>query len=324
MPGPFNPDPEPKTLFSTHFMNHEMTRGCLFDEASGLVLARRACSTASTGHGTGDRLGRRVFLHIPAERINSSESFSSVRFIAPCAQIHDKIMKTPVPSEDRSAIEVARINARQVILVTIITAVAGIAGAMIQGVFSSGKIDSLNTQLTTSHAEVEVIGEALYRLTSNYIESYLFSTSRPEKAIAARQSGISESEFSYRRLRQAIFFNIDVLRANGTILEKTLGTLSQRGHNWIAPQKARILADFPEILATRLRWLEDEAIPALDRATREQNPVMQQVPTAKVPLPEGIQILTASNPAEVPVHNMAALREEVELIKRSLPARGQQ
>src|SRR6266516_2124436 len=123
-------------------------------------------------------------------------------------------MKNPDQSETRSAIEVARITARQVILVTIITAAAGIVGAIIQGVFSSHKNERLATQLTSTNMkaggleqrlkESEAEREALYRLTANYLESDLHSTS-VKGGDAAESSGLSETELAYRRLRRAVF-----------------------------------------------------------------------------------------------------------------------
>lgn len=114
-------------------------------------------------------------------------------------------MNSPATSErskDRNAIQIARINARQIILVTIITALSGIAGALIQGMFASGKIESLRNQLAGSTSKVEglqkdlegpgasaVEREALYRLTADYIESDLALT---DVAIPRLQRSIGE------------------------------------------------------------------------------------------------------------------------------------
>ncbi len=205
-----------------------------------------------------------------------------------------RIMKKRDQPETRSAIEVARITARQVILVTIITAAAGIVGAIIQGVFTSHKNESLATQLSSSDADK-----------------------------SSDSSGLSETELAYRRLRRAVFLNMSVLRANATIVEKTLDTLAQRGHKWVAPQKAGILADLPDLKTTRLRWLEDTAIPQLQQSIDAfvRRPA-QGIPTARVYLPEAIQIFTRSpdDRLAVTVESMEALKDEAALLKRSLSA----
>jgi len=244
-------------------------------------------------------------------------------------------MKKRDQPETRSAIEVARITARQVILVTIITAAAGIVGAIIQGVFTSHKNESLATQLSSSNMkakgldqslkESEAEREALYRLTANYLESDLYSTSTKggDADKSSDSSGLSETELAYRRLRRAVFLNMSVLRANATIVEKTLDTLAQRGHKWVAPQKAGILADLPDLKTTRLRWLEDTAIPQLQQSIDAfvRRPA-QGIPTARVYLPEAIQIFTRSpdDRLAVTVESMEALKDEAALLKRSLSA----
>lgn len=245
-------------------------------------------------------------------------------------------MSSPTTSdrpEDRNAIQIARITARQVILVTIITAVSGIAGALIQGMFASGKIESLREKLTSSASKVEglqkdlegpgasaVEREALYRLTADYIESDLALTAGKRNVV--RPAELSDTELNYRLLRRAVFLNMAVLRANQTIIENTLKTLTMRGRGWIEGQKARIISEFPEIKAARLRWLEDVAIPRLQQSIGDAaaRPIVQSVPSALVSLPREVWILNHA-PGEEPtvtVTSMAALKEEVELLKRTL------
>jgi hypothetical protein len=236
-------------------------------------------------------------------------------------------------SEDRNGIEIARINARQIIIVTIITAVSGLAGALIQGMFAAGKIDSLSDQLRSSTSKVEglqkdlegpgasaVEREALYRLTTDYIEGDIVLTAG--KGGPGQPDELSDTELNYRRLKRAVFLNVGPLRANRTILENTLQMLTQRGRGWIEGQRARIIAEFPELRATRLRWLEDVAIPRLQQSIDEiaTRPMVQSLPNAKVPLPREVWILNHAPGDEptVTVSSIVALKDEVELLKRTL------
>ena len=208
---------------------------------------------------------------------------------------------TPSRRDSETEITIAQINARQIILVTIITAASGIVGAVIQGVLASGKIETLKNHLISSTSKVKdlqndlegpsastVERDALYRLTSNSIESDLALTA--EKRNVVKPAELADNELNYRRLRRAVFLNMDILRANRTILENTFDTLTKRGHRWVDGQKARLISEFPEIKATRLRWLEDAAVPRLQHSIdeKERHPLSRSVPAAEVPSPRGL------------------------------------
>jgi len=170
-------------------------------------------------------------------------------------------MDSPAASEEQNAVRIARINARQIIVVTIITAISAIAGALIQGRFASEKVEGLRKELTGSASKVEslqkdldgvtVEREALYRLTADHIEDDLKLTVGKRNVVQPGE--LSYTELNYRRLRRAVFLNMVVLRANRTILENTLQALTLRGHGWIEAKKSRIISEFLEIKAVRLR-----------------------------------------------------------------------
>ncbi len=239
-------------------------------------------------------------------------------------------MDSPATSHEQSAVRIARINAGQVIIVAIITAISGIiAGALTQGKLTSGKVDGLKKELTSSASKVEILQkdldasaverEALYRLTADYIEGDLNLTEGKGGIIDTRE--LSNAELDYRRLRRSVFLNMSVLRANQTILENTLQALTLRGHEWIPAQKNRIISEFPGIKATRLRWLEDVAIPALQRSRDEmrQHPMSQSVASTNVLLPREVWILNKpEDEPKISVVDMQGLRDEVDLLKRSL------
>jgi hypothetical protein len=230
---------------------------------------------------------------------------------------------------DRQALQLARINFRQAVLVAAITAVAGTAGALIQGYFSSGRIQGLTSKLEHSDAKVkdlqgELAGpgasaverDALYRLTADRFENDFKLTEG--KGRSGSTGRLSQTELNYRLLRRAVFLNLDVLRANPTILQNTLDALVARGHPWVAEQKARIVAEFTQIKAIRLRWLQDVAVPQLERAINGAGPATQSIPFAQVALPREVWIQDSGQPPTVSVANLAELNEEIDLIKRSL------
>lgn len=230
------------------------------------------------------------------------------------------------PTENQNAVDGERIKGRSIIIVAMITAVSGVMGSVINGIFASRKIEGLTQQLTSSATKASALEQdvqeskpeqdALYRLTAAYLESDFQATSG--KSSPGIPAGMSETEFDYRRLRRAVFLNLGVLRANSTILGKTLAVVAQQGFGWVAPQKGRILGELGDIKAARLRWLEDSAIPqlqsAVDQASRS---TAQTTPTAQVPFPASIRIFD-DNPGAISVTNIEALKEEATLLKQSI------
>jgi hypothetical protein len=240
-------------------------------------------------------------------------------------------MAPKAPAENGREERIAQINARQAIYIALITAVAGIVGALIQGYFSSGKIQGLTEQLKSSDSKVEdlkgelagpsasvVERDALYRLTADRLEGDLELTAG--KGGGGQGAELAPTELQYRVLRRAIFLNLDVLRANPTILENTLETLVARGRPWVENQRARIVAEFPAIKSARLRWLQDVAIPELQRARSAAGQMSQSVPSAKVALPPEVWILDAAAGEEptVTVTSLSVLNDEVALLKSVL------
>lgn len=236
-------------------------------------------------------------------------------------------------SKKKAAISVARINSNQTIICTVITASFGILGVVIQGYFNSRQVTKLKSDLHDSTGTIERMEEklkgsaisvaerkALYRLTADVIESDLKLTSGKRDAVSP--SVISDEDLEFKRIRRAVFVHMGELRADVKILQNTLDEVSNRGHGWIAPHLPKILADFPTIKKEKLRWIEDHAIPALQKAIDEERdrPMAQDVPRATVKLPREIWIIQ-DNPGEQPtmtVTDMTALKSEADLIKQSL------
>src|SRR5208337_21754 len=253
-------------------------------------------------------------------------------------------METPTPAAPQEGshnldVAIVRINARQAIVVAIISAATGIAGALIQGVLSSHKVeaaekkaDNLKTALDQSEAD----REALYRLIANHLEDDLIATSGVTMQAAQQDSNFPESEIAFRLLQRAVFLKMDVLQANRDYLAKALDELVRRGHKWVAPQKERLCAALPDLAAKRLRWLEDVAIPELQESINRANdpkaggPRPQFVPSEMVPVPNDIPVLDkyrAGVPPYVllvPVSSMEALKREADFLKNrsGLPGQG--
>lgn len=235
-------------------------------------------------------------------------------------------------SQDPQAVQIARLGFRQAIVVAAISAVAAIAGALIQTGRLQGQLQTRDERIKSSDAKVKDLqGQlatasmsaeekaALYRLTADRLESDLNLTvgkGSPE----AGGSSLPEAELNYRRLRHAVFFNITTLQGNQAILEGTLAQLAARGRPWVADVKDRVAAGFPDLKTLRLRWLQDDAIPALQHAIAQRSPAQQSLPSATVKLPHEVWILdhaAGTEPTAI-VSSLDDLNEEVALLKRTL------
>jgi hypothetical protein len=157
---------------------------------------------------------------------------------------------------------------------------------------------------------------ALYQFTADSLDSQLVSTSGK-----TNESGTGDGELDYKRLKRAVFMSMHALQADPSIADSTLQQLVKRGHEWIAKVSPRLVAEFPDIRIARLRWLEDAAIPALQREfdALRHSPVQRAAET-KVVLPQEVWILSeeAGGIPTVVLTDLNSLKEEVRLIKDKL------
>jgi hypothetical protein len=158
---------------------------------------------------------------------------------------------------------------------------------------------------------------ALNRYITDRIEKVLFETS-------GKWRSVSKSEqIMVRRvlLRRAVFLNMLAFEADGDILRSALEHLVNRGHSDLKPAIEEVVIDLPNLKVSKLRWLEDEAIPALaeDIQKLRMSPV-QRGPIATVPLPQEFVVVNVSEFGQPVAHvtDMASLQEEVALLKKSL------
>ena len=130
-----------------------------------------------------------------------------------------------------------------------------------------------------------------------------------------------QNEIQYKRLRKAVFLRLLSFQADITILKDSLESLTKRGHSFVAIHITRILGELPRIKSEKLRWLEDQAIPALRRDIEDvQNSPVQRGASASVILPKIAWILDHDNddePKET-VYDMQLLEEEVSLLKETI------
>lgn len=200
--------------------------------------------------------------------------------------------------KNEAAITVAQINAKQIIIVTVITAISGTLGAVVQGYFGSRQVEGLKTNLVKTSGTIEGLREelegpgasiverkALYQLTADVIEDDLKLTRNKRDAVSPAE--LSDEELQFKRLKRSVFVHMDDIRANKSILENTLDEVAKRGYDWVVRQKPIIVADFAILKTSKLRWLEDRAIPALQDAIDEieRRPRIQDIPRADVNCP---------------------------------------
>lgn len=177
------------------------------------------------------------------------------------------------------------------------------------------QLEKSREQMAKAKAERKSHDEALYRLTVDHLEDEYKMTYG--KRIAASEK-LGADEINLRRLRRAIFVSMHTLNADATILEKTLAGMENRGIEGVGQHKAQILKEFPELRRRKLQWLQNSAVPALNRAMDEaQHSIRQSPPQAEVELPQGVWILD-DEPAKVfltPQNNLAG---EIETIKEKV------
>jgi hypothetical protein len=224
--------------------------------------------------------------------------------------------RTSVESTD---LRVARVTAKQVIAVAAITAISTVVVALVQSWGSAPKNDTGPTApvaVEGSEAVSRAERLALYRLIADRLEEDLKLTG--EKG-GARPSDLTEADIRFRSLRRSIFLNKMTLQADESVLRSSLDTLGKRGYSWVDAHRARVLAEFPHIKVSRLRFLEDVVIPSLQKAIQQHSPVAQSIPSISVALPEDARVIgLASDEPAVTFSSMAAVEEEVRVLKEAL------
>ena len=162
--------------------------------------------------------------------------------------------------------------------------------------------------------------KALNRLVADRLQWGL-QESEGKTVGSGSADGDEYDEIRYKRLRKAVFLNLLYFQADSTILKDSLESLNKRGYTFVAMHITRLVAELPRIKTAKLRWLEDQAIPALrhDIELLRHSPV-QRGAAASVVLPKIAWILDHSQGAEpeVTVQDMPLLEDEVSLLKETI------
>ncbi len=226
-------------------------------------------------------------------------------------------MTTPVQpvAADRSAVQIARIHARQIVIVTLITGASGIVGALVQtkviGPRSQREsvrgADSVVAARTTASERA-----ILYAVIGDHLERDL-----AVGMAMTRRGRDSDEEFRYRALRRAVFLNVGRMAGDVRVLARALVTLTARGHLWVAAVHGRLLMEYPSIKAARLEWLAEAAIPLVQRSLGQGVPNAGLV-TVRAALPPGVRGTMRTKGAMdlVQLDELAVLQRELELLAR--------
>jgi hypothetical protein len=162
--------------------------------------------------------------------------------------------------------------------------------------------------------------EALYRLTADRLESAFSATSGKGRFITDEAE---LQDINYKRLRRAVFMTMYALNADQAILERTFDILEKRGYAEVREHRERCLKEFAAIRKEKLRWLQDVALPEMEKvasATRQSK--SQNAPVATVRLPRTVWILNTDSGGDASVSigliEHDNLKSELDLIKRVL------
>jgi TolA-binding protein len=122
-------------------------------------------------------------------------------------------------------------------------------------------------------------------------------------------------------LRRAVFINILTFQADGDILRSALQHLVSRGFPDLKAAAEEVVRDLPNLKVLKLRWLQDVAIPelnkAIDKASRSP---MQAAVQAKIPLPREFVVLDVAEFGQpsITLTDMVKLQQELDLLKKSV------
>lgn len=179
-----------------------------------------------------------------------------------------------------------------------------------------GKLAEVRDSLSALRETTSEERRALNRLIADYFSSALRQGEEKVEAVPSSMADRAECTL----VRRAVFKHMRDYDASREVLQNALNHfVRDRGFSRLQNCAGEIVADFDRLRTMRLRWLEDEAIPALDSAMANASPVTQQQLSAKVPLPDEFVIdEDLLGTPTVKVKDMTSLEAEVDLLKRSM------
>lgn len=137
--------------------------------------------------------------------------------------------------------------------------------------------------------------------------------------VFVRRKGMQEDPGSLAiAVRRAVFTEIPLFKDDTQLLTDSLNILSARGLTTETITKS-VVADYPALLKAKLRWLEDQALPALaaDEAALEARPQEQREASVDVELPEFLKLSPTAR-STIRVGDRTALEAEVKMIQSLL------
>ncbi len=183
------------------------------------------------------------------------------------------------------------------------------------------KYDSLsdiNKQLEQNVSiQQDIISDLVMNTIIQSLETDLVATSGKSQI----KNKIEDVDF--KRMRRAVFLNFLSFNADPNILRRTLITYRKQNAEPSLNDINRIISDLPNLMRVRLKWLKQEAIPALEADIKflEESPITQRSAFASVKLPPEAIILEVSEDNggnKETVEDLTALKKERDLLIKTL------
>jgi hypothetical protein len=130
-------------------------------------------------------------------------------------------------------------------------------------------------------------------------------------------------DVDFKRLRRAVFLNFLSFNADPNILRQTLITYGKQNGEPSLNDINRIISDLPALMRVRLKWLKQQAIPALEADVKYlgERPMIQRSAYASVKLPKEAIIIEVSDENggnKETVEDLTALEKERDLLMKRL------
>lgn len=120
---------------------------------------------------------------------------------------------------------------------------------------------------------------------------------------------IPDSIVEYNNMKKTVFLSIHDFGADKALLSESLDKLEEE-HTEVKRSKEKILKDYNELANLKEKWLEEEAIPAIEKSKSEGN----DNPRVIIELPNELVVSSKGN-NRVEISNLNELKEEVEMLR---------
>ncbi len=124
---------------------------------------------------------------------------------------------------------------------------------------------------------------------------------------------IPDSIIEYNKLKKSVFLSIYDFSANKELFEKAVNKLAKENKD-VAHHKNKIINDYDEIADMKIEWLEQEAIPAMEQATKSLSKEEQKSKRLIIDLPTSLVVPTDKTNKTI-VSDLDAMKKELNLLK---------